>query len=143
MTKDHEQFAKVLALAINPGAVEGEAVAALRRLRELVKRNPTLGHAPSHPSPPSSPPRPASQPLSTLNVRVSTVHPDWLLILVSLLSRTAYQLALKYQIDFDFSETPTAVTVVCEGTDAACTSMSETVTWAVNYINAQLAKGRS
>jgi hypothetical protein len=140
MTKDHEQFAKVLALAINPGAIEGEAVAALRRLRELVKRNPTLAHPPS---PPSPPPRPPSQPLSTLNVRVTTVHPDWLLILVSLLSRTAYRLALKYQIDFDFSEIPTAVTLVCEGTDAACTSMSENVTWAVNYINSQLAKGQA
>jgi hypothetical protein len=138
MTRDQDQFNKVLTLAINPGAIEGEAIAALRRLRELVKNNPTLTHPPSMPSPQVSPA--PSRPESTLNVRVTSVHPDWLLIAVSLLSRSAYHLALKYQIDFDFSEIPTAVTMICEGTDRACSSMSGQVKWIVNYINEQNSK---
>lgn len=137
MTKDRDHFNKVLTLAINPGAIEGEAIAALRRLRELVKNNPGLAHPPSMPSPQVSP-TPA-RPASTLNVRLTSVHPDWLLIAVSLLSRSAYQLALKYQIDFDFSAIPTAVTMICEGTDPACSSMSGQVNWIVNYINEQIS----
>jgi hypothetical protein len=138
MTKDRDQFNKVLTLAINPGSIEGEAVAALRRLRELVAKNPTLAHPTSHlPQVARAPP---PEPNATLNVRVTGVHPDWLLIGVSLLSRTAFELTLKYRIDFDFSEIPTVLTLVCEGTDQACSAMSDDVTWLINYINKQTSK---
>ena len=140
MADDREKFAKVLALAINPGAIEEEAAAALRRLRELVKRNPTLAHLPIPPAPLDPQPSPSS---TTLNVRVTTVHPDWLLILVSLISQSAHFLALRYRIGFDFNEIPTALTLVCEGTDTACTSMSNQVTWCVNYINSQITKSKT
>jgi hypothetical protein len=128
MTKDRDQFNKVLTLAINPGAIEGEAVAALMRLRELVAKNPELAH-PHSPVPVAPAPPPAT---ATLNVRVTGVHPDWLLIAVSLLSRTAFELALKYRIDFDFAHIPTVLTVVCEGTDEACSAMSKDVTWVID-----------
>jgi hypothetical protein len=140
VAKDREKFAKVLALAINPGAIEGEAVAALLRLRELVKQSPTLAHLPLPPPPPDPQP---SLPSTTLNVRVTTVHPDWLLILVSLISQSAHFFALRYRIDFDFNEIPTALTLVCEGTNTACTSMSNQVTWCVNYINSQITNSKT
>src|ERR1700756_3263470 len=53
---DRERLSKVLAIAINPGSYEQEAVAALRRARELVKLDPTLAH------PPPAPPEPAQLP---------------------------------------------------------------------------------
>jgi Protein of unknown function (DUF2786) len=40
MTDDRTRLEKVLAVAVNPGAIEGEAIAALRRARELVSRIP-------------------------------------------------------------------------------------------------------
>ena len=33
-----DRFEKILAVAVNPGAYEGEAIAALRKARELVER---------------------------------------------------------------------------------------------------------
>jgi hypothetical protein len=39
---DKDRLDKVLAVAINPGAYEPEAVAALRKARQLVKRDPAL-----------------------------------------------------------------------------------------------------
>jgi hypothetical protein len=39
MMSDKERFDKVLAVAINPGAYEGEAIAAFRKARELAKKN--------------------------------------------------------------------------------------------------------
>ena len=45
MIGDKERFEKVLALAIDPGAYEGEAIAAFRKARELAKRNPSLTNA--------------------------------------------------------------------------------------------------
>jgi hypothetical protein len=107
MTDGRGRLEKVLALAINPGAVEGEAIAALLRARELVKQNPALAHPPS-PAPISS--SKPDHPESSFRVRITGVHPDWLLILVSLLSKTGYEVGVKYQIDFDFSETFVAVT---------------------------------
>jgi len=44
MADDRRRFEKIVALAINPGAVEGEAIAAFRRARELVGQNPSLAH---------------------------------------------------------------------------------------------------
>src|SRR5437899_1946698 len=38
----NDRLDKVLAVAINPGAYEPEAVAALRKARQLVKRDPAL-----------------------------------------------------------------------------------------------------
>ena len=49
MSNDRDRLENVLALAINPGAVEGEALAAFRRARELVKKNASLAHPPSPP----------------------------------------------------------------------------------------------
>ena len=44
MTSYKERFDKVLAVAVNPGAYEGEAIGALRKARELAKRDPSLAN---------------------------------------------------------------------------------------------------
>jgi hypothetical protein len=138
MSNERERLEKVLAIAINPGAIEHEAIAALKRARDLVKQNPSLAHPPA----PSASPRQQHTPEShvTFRTRIKTVHPDWLLILVELLSKRAYDLELKYQISFDFKELPTAVHIVYEGARNTCHAFDKTVEWAVHYINQQLTK---
>jgi|SRR5580704_16476616 hypothetical protein len=49
MASDRDRLDKVLAIAVNPGAYETEAVAALRAARQLIKKNPALAHPPPHP----------------------------------------------------------------------------------------------
>ena len=134
MSKDRALLEKVLALAINPGAVEGEAIAALNRARELVKRNPALAH------PPPQTPTPAHQPppQATFKVRITSVHPDWVLILVGLLSKQAYEWDLKSKIEFDFSASLTAIDVVCDGSRSACAAFEKHVEWCVTYINQRI-----
>jgi hypothetical protein len=46
MAGDRARFNKVLAVAVNPGSYEQEAIAALRKARDLVKTDPTLAHPP-------------------------------------------------------------------------------------------------
>src|SRR5690242_13364281 len=133
MADERQRFEKVLALAINPGAVEGEAIAAFQRARELVRQNPSLAHPQS---PPPSGPDPSPQ--ATFKVTITEVHPDWILILVGLLSKTAYELNLKQKIEFDFSHSLTAINILCDGAQSACTKFGREVEWAVNYINEQL-----
>jgi hypothetical protein len=136
MADDHRRFEKVLALAIDPGAIEGEAIAAFRRARELVRQNPSLAHPLSSPVPAT----PDPPPQATFKVSITDVHPDWILILAGLLSKTAYELNLKQKIDFDFSRSLTAINILCDGSLSACTKFEREVEWAVNYINEQLRK---
>ena len=44
---DRKKIEKMLAVAISPGAYEEEAIAALRKAREIVKQNPLLAHTQS------------------------------------------------------------------------------------------------
>ena len=85
---DRERLNKVLAIAINPGSYEQEAVAALRRAREWVKLDPTLAHPPPAPPEPAqlpSPEIPAStgmknrRPLSRKN-QLTSPEPPWELL---------------------------------------------------------------
>jgi hypothetical protein len=138
MSKERERLEKVLAIAINPGAIEYEAIAALKRARDLVKQNPSLAHPPASSAPPLQQHTPQGH--AAFRTRITTVHPNWLLILVELLSKRAYDLELKYQISFDFKKLPTAVHVVYEGSRGACHAFDNTVEWAVDYINQQLTK---
>jgi len=140
MSNDRDRLQKVLSLAINPGAIEGEAVAALHRARELVKQNPSLAHPPV---PPASPPFQPPPPQATFKVSITSVHPDWILILVGFLSKTAYELELKHKIEFDFSQTLTAVNVICDGSQTSCASFEKQVEWCIRYINEELKKPKS
>jgi hypothetical protein len=49
MAGDRDRFNKVLAVAINPGSYEQEAIAALRKARDFVKTDPSLAHSPPLP----------------------------------------------------------------------------------------------
>jgi Protein of unknown function (DUF2786) len=138
MSDDRSRLQKVLAVAINPGAVEGEAIAALRRARELVKQNPALAHPPAPPSSQPQPPERVAAPEATFRANITSVHPDWTLILVGRLLKEAYDLDLKHKVEFDFSRPLTGVLVTCEGSQSACESFSAQVEWCVNYVNDQL-----
>ena len=50
MSEKREKFQKIIAVAINPGAYEDEAIAALRRARALVQENPSLAFLSQRPS---------------------------------------------------------------------------------------------
>jgi hypothetical protein len=131
---DRERFDKVWALAVNPGAIEGEALAAFRKMRELVKENPALGH----PAPQTAPaPKP---PQATLKARITRVHSEWVLILIGQLSKRAYELDLRNKITFDFSAAQTAIELVCEGSADACNEFERHVDWCIDYINRKLSE---
>ena len=83
MTGDKERFEKVLAVAINPGAYEGEAIAALRKARELAKRNPSLANA----APTPGLPLPArTEPEYSIRLRVRNIPFDWFKVCINSLS---------------------------------------------------------
>ena len=44
---NRKQIDKMIAVALSPGAYEEEAIVALRKAREVVKKNPELAH-PNH-----------------------------------------------------------------------------------------------
>jgi hypothetical protein len=136
VTDYRSKFQKVLAVAIHPGTIDNEALAAFARIRELARQNPALIH------PPEPPRARAAQPpvQTTLTSTITGVHPDWLLIFISILSKTGHELDAKYRIDFDFSKVPIAVTTICVGTEAQCDTYGRNITWCVNYINNKMKK---
>src|SRR5579862_5973039 len=139
MESDRTRLGKVLALAINPGSVEGEAIAAFHRARHLVKRNPALAYPAEQATrvaPRASAAAPA--PEATFKISIAGVHPDWVLILIGHLSKTAYELDLKHQIEFDFSRALTGITILCGGPRPACIAFEAQVQWTITYINAEL-----
>jgi hypothetical protein len=105
-----ERFHKVLAIAINPGAPEGEATAALHRARELVKKDPSLAHpAPNLAAAAAIPDRVIS------NIKVTNIPQLWLAVLLSSASEEAYDLGLRIRMSCDFSQALTAVSIKCDG----------------------------
>ena len=50
MSPKRDRFDKVMAVAINPGAYEAEAMTALRKARDLVKDDPSLAYPPAVPT---------------------------------------------------------------------------------------------
>jgi hypothetical protein len=90
MAGDRARLNKVLAVAINPASYEQEAIAALRKARDLVRTDPTLAHPP--------PPAPAyvikgtPSDQSSLESKVTNITRFWLPIFLSNLSEQAYGL---------------------------------------------------
>lgn len=125
---------KVLAVAINPGAYEQEAVAALRKARQLVQREPALAfNLPStnYPLPWLDPADEAS-----FEVEISGVSEFWLPIVINTLSEQAYVLKLKSKFICDF-ETPTTVHLICDGRETACEAFKEHLNALVGYIHSR------
>jgi hypothetical protein len=104
MASDRDRLDKVLAIAINPGAYETEAVAALRAARQLIKKNPSLAHPTSHPRVPTPKPAPVGE--HSRQVRITNVAPFWLYIAINSLSQQAYGLGLKSKISLTLRRCP-------------------------------------
>jgi hypothetical protein len=125
---------KVLAVAINPGAYEQEAVAALHKARELVKRDPHLAFdLPSgrYPLPPLD-----SADEVSFEAEINGVSEFWLPILLNALSEQAYDLGLKSKIIGDLA-TPTTVHVKCDGRETACEAFKEHLDSLTEYIRSR------
>jgi len=123
-----DRLDKVLAVAINPGAFEQEAVAALHKARELVKRDPNLAFDPL--------PSLDSKDEASFEVEISGVSEFWLPIVLNTLSEQAYALGLKSKIISDFA-TPTTVKVKCDGRDTACEAFKEHLNSLTEYIHSR------
>jgi hypothetical protein len=130
---DRDRFNKIIAVAVNPGAYEEEAVAALRRARELVKQNPSLAHPPP-PAPP--PPKPPISDTS-LEIRLTNISDYWLNIVADSISQEAYGRGLKSKISYYFKQVPPALNVRCDGPKNACASFQAHLDWLIKYVNSQ------
>jgi hypothetical protein len=125
---------KVLAVAINPGAYEEEAVAALHKARELVKRDPNLAFDLPSMTYPSRRFDPADE--TSFEVEISGVSEFWLPIVLNTLSEQAYILRLKSRFICDFAS-PTTVRVKCDGGETACEAFKEHLHSLVAYIHSR------
>src|SRR6476646_9843832 len=112
MSKDRDRLEKVIAVALNPGAYEEEAITALRKARELVRQDPGLAHPPP---PPTSPPEPPPPVEHSLAFQVTKIPPYWINIFTNNVSEAAYGLGLKSKIVVELEETPRAIRIRCDG----------------------------
>jgi len=128
-------FQKILTLAVNPSALEGEAQAAFGKLRELARQNP---HLATLPTPPPMPPPVTRHPEDTTSQwRLVKIPPYWLSITVDNLSGQSYNLGLRSRFSFDFLETPTALEITCTGSKESCDCFGQALAFLINYINSQ------
>ena len=131
---EHDRFEKILALAVDPGAYEGEAIAALRRAYEMVQRNPSLASQ----SPPISPkPPPVSPQEASVAIKVTNITAFWFLIFVNSISQEAYGLGLKSKFVCDplMVQAPMVVDIRCDGPQKACDAFRAHLNWLIDYIN--------
>lgn len=133
MASKRDKFQKIVAVALDPGAFEDEAVAALRIARALIKQDPSLKEP--EPNPPK-----IERPRASFKARITNVHPDWLNILMNNLSQVAYGLGLLSQITCDFSVSPYPVEVRCDGSEEACGKFEAHVDRLVQYIDEKVAE---
>ena len=133
MANNRTRFEKIIAIAMDPGAFEDEAIAALRKARELIRQDPGLKE------PEIRPPK-VEPPEASFKSRITNVQNDWLTILMSNLSQEAYGLGLKSKIVCDYSERLTTVEVRCDGSADACKKFQGHVDWLIQYINKKVAE---
>jgi len=133
MANNRTRFEKIIAIAMDPGAFEDEAIAALRKARELIRQYPGLKE------PEIRPPK-VEPPEASFKSRITNVQNDWLTILMSNLSQEAYGLGLKSKIVCDHSERLTTVEVRCDGSADACKKFQGHVDWLIQYINKKVAE---
>jgi len=137
MSKDRDRLEKVIAVALNPGAYEEEAITALRKARELVRQDPKLAHPPP---PPTSPPEPPPPVEHSLAFQVTKIPPYWINIFTNNVSEAAYGLGLKSKIVVELEETPRAIRIRCDGPRQACAVFEADLNWLLTYINTQPPK---
>jgi hypothetical protein len=125
-----DRLDKVLAVAVNPGAYEQEAVAALHKARELIKSDPNLAYD----FPSVSGLDPARE--ECFESEISGVSEFWLPILLNSLSERAYTLRLRSKFICDFA-IPTTVQVTCDGTVASYEAFEEHVNLLLEYVRSR------
>jgi hypothetical protein len=135
MSPKRDRFDKVLAVAINPGAYEAEALTALRKARDLVKEDPSLAYPPGVPTT-----KLASPGDTSFQTKITNVSLFWLPIIMSNLSAQGYGLGLKSKIVTAFSKASYEVDVRCDGPSEACKAFQIHLDWLVNYVNSQVRK---
>ena len=129
-----DRFDKIIAIAVNPGAYEEEAIAALLKARQLAKDNPALAY------PPSSLPVKPSPSEASKQFTITKIAPFWLNILADSISNMAYGLGLKSKISYDFKQRPVALSIRCDGTLAACNALEAHIHWLIDYVNSPPAR---
>src|SRR5260370_42046319 len=129
------RFEKIIAIAMDPGAFEDEAIAALRKARELIRQDPGLKEPEIRP--PKVEPAEAS-----FKSRITNVQNDWLTILMSNLSQEAYGLGLKSKIVCDYAERLTTVEVRCDGSADASNKFQGPLDSPIHYTNKQYAENK-
>jgi hypothetical protein len=132
-----DRFDKIIAIAVNPGAYEDEAIAALLKARQLAKENPSLAH------PPCSPPVKPSPSEASKQFSITKIKPFWLNIMADNISNMAYGLGLKSKISYDFKQRPVALSIRCDGTLAACNALEAHLHWLIDCVNSQPAQPSS
>jgi hypothetical protein len=123
MSEKREKFQKIIAVAINPGAYEDEAIAALRRARALVQENPSLAFLSQRPS------NAAPTKMARFKRKSQIITALVLPVLMTNLSAQAYGLGLKSKIEVEFiaGRTTYALNVRCDGNASACQVFEEYV----------------
>jgi hypothetical protein len=132
MPKNRDRFQKIIAVAINPGAYEDEAISALRRARELVKQDPSLAR------PDPVPPAPvAAAPEASFQNHITNITHVLLPVLMSNLSNEAYGLGLKSKIEVEFVRGATSykVNVRTDGSKQACAAFQAHLAWLLEHFN--------
>jgi hypothetical protein len=125
-----DRLDKVLAVAVNPGAYEQEAVAALHKARELIKRDPNLAFG----LPSVSGLDPAHE--ASFESEISGVSEFWLPILLNTLSDRAYTLRLRSKFICDFA-IPTTVHVKCDGKETGCEAFEAHLNVLMEYMRSR------
>ena len=125
MSRKRDRFDKVMAVAINPGAFEAEAVAALRRARDLVKGDPSLAYPPAEHG--------AGE--ASFQTTITNVSRFWLPIIMSNLSSEGYGLGLKSKIVTGFRDSSYAIDVRCDGSTEACQVFKTHLDWLISFVN--------
>jgi hypothetical protein len=126
-----DRFDKIIAIAVNPGAYEEEAIAALLKARQLARENPSLAHPPYSPSVKTSPSEASKQ------FTLTKIPPFWLNIFADNISNMAYGLGLKSKISYEFKQRPVALSIRCDGTLAACNALEAHLHWLIEHINSR------
>ena len=137
MSKDRDRLEKVIAVALNPGAYEEEAITALRKARELVRQDPELAHSPPPPPSPLEPPSPVEH---SLDFEVTKIPPYWINIFTNNVSEAAYGLGLKSKIVVELEAAPRVIQIRCDGPKQACAVFEAHLNWLITYINTQPPK---
>ena len=133
MNENRKKLDKIIAVAVNPGAYEEEAITALRKARALVQENPSL----AHPEPVAPPPK--SQPAQdySYQTQITNISALRLPVIMTGLSAEAYGLGLKSKLELEFVEGATRyiLNVRVDGPKLGCETFDRYVKGLIEFHN--------